>query len=170
MIVYVAASSSERERARWALAAVKDAPGLVLSHDWLEHIEAVGSANRGISPQDARRYAEAAVQNVLRASLLWLLVPTEPTFGAGVELGIAALAVRAQIRAPRFVIASGGRRDVSIFVGLAPRYFRTEAHALAHIMEVAVLENKRIAKSVTATLSGNCPPPPLHPSFDPTEV
>lgn len=160
MIVYVAASSSEKKRARWALDSVREAPQLTLSHHWLEHIEAVGSANRGISPEDAARYARMALGNVRRAFIFWLLIPQEPTFGAGVELG-AFVTLRDRYPSRR-IIASGPGRDVSIFVGEADHYFRDDALALVYL--------NREAEAVRGRRAGILKGAQAPDRFDPTKV
>ena len=99
MIVYLSASSSERDRARWALDCIKDAPDLVLAHDWLSEIEDKygGIANHGITLEAAGPIAWTSIAHVARSGLLWLLVPEKPTMGAGVELGAFAMAMSAGV-------------------------------------------------------------------------
>ena len=159
MIVYVSASSSERVRARWALDCVKEAPDMVLGHDWLTEIEDRygADANRGIGFDVSSKIAWDTIARVARSGLLWLLVPETATMGAGVELGAFAMAMSAGIASPRQIVASGPGPDVSVFTGLAGAYFEHDADALKHLYETAreVRERERVEKRVPfSELSG----------------
>ena len=155
MIVYLSASSSERDRARWALDCIKDAPDLVLAHDWLSEIEDKygGIANHGITLEAAGPIAWTSIAHVVRSATLWLLIPEKATFGAGVELGAFAVASMSGLGAPRRIVASGPGPDVSVFTGLADTYFEHDADALKHLYETAreLRERERVVKRVPAS-------------------
>ncbi len=180
VIVYVSASSSERGRARWALDCVKDAPDMVLAHDWLTEIEDKhgGSANRGLGFDVSSKIAWDTIARVARSALLWLLIPETATMGAGVELGAFAMAMSAGLASPRRIVASGPGPDISVFTGLADTYFEHDADALKHLYETAreLRERERVVKRVpTSELSEaaqaaealGVPPGPLHRAGDP---
>lgn len=148
MIVYLSASSSERDRARWALDCVMEAPDLVLAHDWLQEIEDRygGVANRGVTLEDAVLIAWASIRHVERSGLLWFLVPETATMGAGVELG--AFAMQKRIGKPGLIVASGPGPDVSVFVALADIYFEHDTDALKYLYEYARADRERLDSKV----------------------
>lgn len=139
MNIYVAGSSSktERGRAAHAMAAIEQTPGLELAHHWVRQIEEWGTSNDGITPRESRRLSSLAIDRVLDAALFWLLVPEVGSMGAGAELGAFTVARSYLVRTPRWIIASGGRRDVSIFVGQADHYFEKDVDALLWIRSMA---------------------------------
>ena len=61
LCVYIAASSSEMDRARLAFDAIKAAPECELALDWIAQIETVGVANEGIPIVEGASYAAQSV-------------------------------------------------------------------------------------------------------------
>jgi len=133
--VYVAAASSEMERAEKVMQALRDT-GITVVSTWPQVIRKVGKAN----PMDAprRQRAEWAAQDlteVAQANVLWLLLPEKETIGAWIEFGHALMIAAAAERAAAMglpgafyrVICSGKER--SIFTALV-EHFETDDAAL----------------------------------------
>lgn len=87
--VYVAAASSEIERAKRAMQMLRD-KGIEVVSTWPEVIEKVGEANPMGAPRaDRRRWAMDDLNELMQATVLWFLLPPPSlnTTGAYVELG-----------------------------------------------------------------------------------
>lgn len=128
MRVYVAASSQEVDRARYAMRAVERA-GCELTHDWTQDLAAVGCAQGYALPSRRRReIAERDLMAIRRADVLWLLIPETRTAGAWAEWGYAWAVCPT-------LIASGCERDEApLFIELADHVFRTDDLA-AHFLK-----------------------------------
>ena len=87
--VYVAAASSEPDRARIAMDLVRSNPRMMLAYDWLADIEGEDTPDDQLSDEDRLMYAEVDLRGVLEADVLWLLSPEKATKGAWVEFGYA---------------------------------------------------------------------------------
>lgn len=75
MIVYVAGSSDEIDRARRWIAALRT-DGIHVTSSWPENVAAVGSANpRDAATPDRARWANNCVDELVRAELIWFLAP-----------------------------------------------------------------------------------------------
>lgn len=122
--VYVAASSRELERAKWAMAQIR-AMGHEISHDWVRCVEEEGEANPSAATLDqCEKWAWDDLEGVENADVIWLLMPDAGGFGAGVELGYA-IGMDREIR----IVASGPTR-CSIFTALADACYPNDEDAL----------------------------------------
>jgi hypothetical protein len=96
MKVYVAASSQEMPRARAVITAIREA-GHEITHDWVEVIEGVGSANpENASVEECRKWAQEDFDGVYHADVVVFLAPNKGTAqGAFTEFGYALGLIRA---------------------------------------------------------------------------
>lgn len=92
-----------------------------------------------LSDADRIKYAQADLDGVLQADIVWLLAANDKgACGSWVELG-AALALRALVPAglgvagPHIVV-SGPKNKRTIFTELADKLFETDEEALAYIV------------------------------------
>jgi nucleoside 2-deoxyribosyltransferase len=121
--VYVAGSSGQIERAKSAIAALRER-GHIVTHDWPVLVERVGSANPpDASSADRTDWATDDLKGVHDADVFWLLMPSTDGFGAAVELGYA-------LAHGRPVVVSGGTPSRSIFTELATWMFDRDDQAL----------------------------------------
>jgi hypothetical protein len=141
MRVYVAAASSEIERAEKWMARLREA-GVEVVSTWPEVIRKVGAANPMEASREERAgWASADLSELSSANVLWLLLPEKPTSGMWIEYGyglcfgaVAKEAREAGVEgAPKFQIVSSGI-ERSIFTALAPNY---ESDEVAFEMIVA---------------------------------
>jgi len=141
MKVYVAAASSEIERAEKWMAKLREA-GITVVSTWPEVIRKVGAANPMTAPREQRAgWAMADLSELSHASLLWRLLGA-PSEGACTEFGyavlFASLAHEARLAgvemAPKFKIITSGE-ERSIFTALAPNY-ATDEDAFAAILQM----------------------------------
>lgn len=112
---YVAASSRQMAEAESMMDALRER-GIRITVDWVVHVRADGSANRGLSEGQRRAAAEHDLLGVECADIVVLLVPPEgvPTAGAWVEIGYA-LALQIPVHAI-------GDCEVSIFTSLCRQW------------------------------------------------
>jgi hypothetical protein len=133
--VYVAASSSEMDRARAVFSLVKSDPALSLALDWIAQIERVGVANAGISIDDGARYAEPSVRAVRECGALVFLIPTSGgSRGAWFELGIA-------VACEKPIVVVGDPVPVSIFASYAAKHgthVATDEQAIEAVRRLAL--------------------------------
>lgn len=130
MNIYVAGSSLEVALIEEYMRRLR-AAGHIITHDWTVPVrESAQIAQRDLTEADRWRHARADRQGVLDADIFWMLIPTTPSSGAWVELGIAAGGGR-----PGLSIVSGDWRR-SIFTSLADQRFDTHAEAFAFIMDL----------------------------------
>lgn len=123
--VYVAAASAEVSRARHAMREL-EIHGYEVTSNWPDVIESVGVANPpGATAFDRRHWSWTCLQQLERASVLWLLMPEAPTVGAFVELGYAIA------RAKRIVTSGDTRRSIFTSTG---QEFATDGDALAFLL------------------------------------
>lgn len=128
MRIYVAASSAEVERVRWAMDAVR-ALGCEV-YDWR-----VGHRpTEDLTREERRAAAYADLAEIRRPTVLWCLAPSGRS-DARVELGYA-LAMTVMGERPHEVIVSGQLRSRGIFASLA-REYDSDAEALAEIAALA---------------------------------
>lgn len=128
--VYVAGSSAELERARWAMSAL-DGYSIEVTHDWVSSVEEVGSANPAEATDDERlAWADDDLSGVYQADVLWLLMPKQGSIGAYVELGLAI--------ALGMPIVISGDHERSIFTVFGER-FEQDADALDWITDLIAL-------------------------------
>lgn len=109
--IYIAGSSAEPARVRWAMDAINATPGLRVAHDWLASIERGAPANAELSLAERRTYAADDLRAVHAAAVVWFLAPEKPTRGAWLEVGYA-------LALGKVVIVSGDTAQ-SIFCALA---------------------------------------------------
>lgn len=117
MRVYVAGSSRELPRVRWAMDEIR-AIGGTITEDWASKVErqlADGMTDADLSEHVRSEAVEACLNGVRAADVFWLLAPpdTAPSRGAWVELGYALGLRRAG--AHLAIVASGGHARRSIF-------------------------------------------------------
>lgn len=137
--IYVAGASSEIGLVIEVMRSLREG-GFEITYDWTDAVAKFGSAGAELSEEDRRAQANKAINGVLNADILWLLVPDRAvTFGAWIEYG-AALAQRGQPTPSRsfyegdspFVIISCGAG--CIFALLADKRFETHEAALAWLL------------------------------------
>jgi hypothetical protein len=130
MRIYVAASSKELDRAKWAINELR-ALGHTVTHDWPAEVEKVGSANpTDATIDEAASWSIEDLDGVDDAEVLWLLVPEADGFGAGVELGYAICLRDRTFDAPPIHIVCSGPYLRSIFTSLADALYMTDMDAL----------------------------------------
>ena len=90
MKVYVAASSSDLERAKKWMRALREI-GVRVTSDWVEIIEDVGLANpRDAGPKARKKWSTHDLSGVDECDVLWFLVPDKANGrGAYFEAGFA---------------------------------------------------------------------------------
>lgn len=137
--IYVAAASSEIERAKAVMSSLR-AIGFEVVSDWPEMIEAAkrehgdNAANPTNATDEQRlEWAMHDLHQVARARALWILLPIDkPTIGAWVELGATvAFSIVEQTFAPneanRYTISSGPNPKRTIFTAFTDHYETDEA-------------------------------------------
>jgi hypothetical protein len=101
-----------------------------------------GSDSAPLTPEQRRTYAQADLDGVLSADVVWLLAANDKgACGSWVEIGAAIVARDLAARSGRFVakscppmvIVSGAKNRRTIFTELADRLFDTDEHALQYI-------------------------------------
>lgn len=128
MLVYLAASSRERERARHWLDALSAHPHLRLAHDWLAHIEAEHRPDHAIPLAEQLDYALGDLSGIERCDVVWLLAPMTVTKGAWFECGFAYGLKRAN-GTPGWLVS--GDAASCIFASLADQLVRSDGEAFA---------------------------------------
>jgi hypothetical protein len=143
--VYIAASSRELERVRWAQRALASV-GAILTYDWVPYIDraiASGIPETRMPTSARREQAIRDTEGVRSCDLLWWLAPTEPTRGAWFELGIACE------RASRPIIIVSGteeQRLQSLFTHTPEVSHHTTDNAAVALIAAAVrMRNGRCA-------------------------
>jgi hypothetical protein len=135
--VYVAGASREpeRTRAREIMERVRQSEVLCLAHDWVSQLAAEAIPDRELTRAEAARYSGTDLHHVMRAQVLWLLVPSAAsTIGAWVEFGTAC-GIKT-MRTDRLIVASGDCKS-SIFCAQAEE-FETDEQAYARIVAWAL--------------------------------
>jgi hypothetical protein len=130
-IVYVAGASRELARVQRAFDLVGAATLLDLAHDWLKVQAQEPIPDDQLARAQARRYAAEDLAHVVRADLVWLLAPNEPTKGAWIEFGYAL----ARGEGKRVVVS--GPCEQSIFCALADEEHADDVKAFDAIVEWA---------------------------------
>lgn len=113
--IYIAGSSKERERARALMDWAHAQHNLVVTFDWERCIDEVQSKlplEDKHLPEDVQLdAANKDTAAVMKASILWLLIPRTESTGCHTELGIAIGVQKASWRSsayrPQRIIASG---------------------------------------------------------------
>lgn len=127
--VYVAASSKELERAKWAMAQVR-ALGHDITHDWVRCVEQEGEANPAAATlSQCQKWAWDDLEGVSNADVVWVLMPDQDGFGAGVELGYA-------LSNPYMRIICSGPTRRSIFSALADNCFPNDSDVVEELRYV----------------------------------
>lgn len=130
------AASSELERAERVVAALREA-GCELTYDWTVDVRAArerGVCAEQLDDHEARRLAEADLRGVRDADVCLLLAPEAPTFGAGVEFGVALVLARDIGRDTRlYVSGPAARRSIFTRARGVSAIFATDEDAVAHI-------------------------------------
>lgn len=135
--VYIAASSAEIDRAaKWGDFA--RTAGFEVTSNWVENIRKVtaeragGNLNEGANPRfvsvaERRGWANENLDNIERAAVFWLLVPSAatPSQGAYYEFGYAT-------KAGKYTIASGGEQRF-VFTAKAWNLADTDEHGFAYL-------------------------------------
>ncbi len=127
MKLYIAGSSKDLDRCERAIAAVR-ALGHEVTFDWCAHVRSSPSGANVGSDAVLAEAARLCLAGVMRAHLLWLLVPAvdKPSAGAWWEVGAADMAgVR--------IIASDpdGPKQACVFLHLpSVRRYDSDAEAL----------------------------------------
>jgi nucleoside 2-deoxyribosyltransferase len=128
--VYVAGSTMEMDRARFAMKSLKDI-GIEVTSTWVDVVTGVGDPNpRAASAIDRFKWSEADLVEVKNANLIWFLVPgpNAPTRGAWLEVGYAHALGKPGV-------ASGDTKS-SIFLALFDE-FTTDSEARVFIAKIA---------------------------------
>ena len=116
--MYIAGSSNPMEKGRVsaAMSMVKSHPNMHLTLDWLEIIEAAGSANAGLSYAVRHKAALDDIEGVITANVLWLLAPDNGGKGCWFEAGVAEGWNRAaKMPQQQIQIIASGNTQQSIF-------------------------------------------------------
>ena len=130
MKVYVAAASSEIERAEHWISELKKI-GVTITCTWPESVRSVGAANPPEATLEQRTgWAMQDLAEVREADVFWFLLPSpgHSTSGAWTELGCAS-------ETKRKIVMSG--ESHSVFVGLCHAYCKTDQDAFDVIRRVS---------------------------------
>lgn len=150
MKVYVAASSSEMERAKNAIAMLT-AIGIECTSRWVATIERVGDANPAEATREDRvQWAQDNLDDIERSDAVWMLAPSPGVMshGAFFELGFA-IALRNNraflegVLTPRIVASGGDHRWV--FLALADFVEPNDAMGLDAVVELFHEEARTLA-------------------------
>jgi hypothetical protein len=135
--VYVAGSSGELERVESVIATLRSAPGIHILHDWTKAVRAARAAgfdsDAALSDQDAKSHALIDLDAVRGAQVFLLLAPASPSFGAGVEFGVALERMRRSFLGVETIVCGPAAR-ASIFTRLASEIRDTDEQGIAEVL------------------------------------
>lgn len=123
--LYVAGASAEIDAIEPRIARLR-AAWAEITHDWVADVRAAGTANVGLTTDQRKRYAQTDLNGILRAEVVWLLVPSTLSKGCWIELGIALGQYK------RIVVSDDD--EMSIFTALASEAFATHDEAEAYLV------------------------------------
>jgi hypothetical protein len=124
--IYISAASAEIGRAEAFAVAAGSIRGVGITHPWWEVMRAVGRPDHELTADERRAHAKADVLGVQRADVVVVLVPSAPSIGLYVELGIAISA-----QTDSFLVAVGDVEKLGLFGSLVDAVARDETEALA---------------------------------------
>ena len=141
MKIYVAGASAERAVVGRYIAKLREA-GAEITFDWVAPIEADGGvANEGLSPERSQELAQAALDGVEAAEVVWILVPKTASIGAWIEMGSAltlrrrrALSSDGTSGLPRIFVSGAYQR--TIFSSLTCEVYDRDEDAYSAIVEM----------------------------------
>ena len=133
--VYIAASSRDLERVRWAQQALV-AVGATLAHDWTQTL---AHDERAMNRRDRSRLASECIEGVRSCGLFWMLAPPCPSCGAWSELGVAIQRVERPI-----IIVSGTveQRMQSLFTDAPEVSHHTSDNAAVALIAATVRQRR----------------------------
>jgi hypothetical protein len=135
--VYVAGSSGELERVESVIATLRSSPGVHILHDWTKDVRAARAAgfasDAALSDADAKSHALTDLDAVRGARVVLLLAPASPSFGAGVEFGVAIERARRSFLGVQTIVCGPFARS-SIFTRLASEIRDTDAAGIAEVL------------------------------------
>ncbi len=137
--VYVAGASNPAElgRAELCMNEMRRLLGPdVITHDWIRDIKEAPCADFDLSDPACARYATNDVDAVEAADVIWLVVPSGPSTGAWVELGVA-LGLRRAAARKQLIVASGPDVRRSIFTRLCDELHEKDSDARDSITRFA---------------------------------
>lgn len=106
--IFVGGGSGEREEVAAAISLLR-AAGWEVTLDWPEEMRRTPSLrDRAHAYQLGGRYEDA----ILKASIVWILLPKTKSEGAAAELGMARMAIRMSGNPSKGLIVSGGIDDL----------------------------------------------------------
>lgn len=109
--IFVGGGSDEREEVAAAISMLRSA-GWEITFDWPEEMRRVPVLrDRSHAYQLGGRFEDA----ILRASIVWILLPRTKSEGAAAELGMARMSIRMGGNPSRGLIVSGGIDDLGRF-------------------------------------------------------
>ena len=121
MKIYVCGGSSELDAVKERMRQLREM-GHEITHDWTATVSAVGDANPRTATHKQRvRWSGEDLLGVEEASIVWVMLPTKPSFGCAFEMGFA-------VGTGHAVIVSGDWR-ASIFSSQAEHRFDEHDHA-----------------------------------------
>ena len=130
--VYVAGAYAEAPRVERAFDWVRSRDELALAHDWLSVIRAVNKPDGDLSRADARKYANADLEQLRAADLVWFLLPQAHVGrGCWVEFGYA-LGL-----SPSPAIVTSGPQLPTVFAALADQHCALDIVAERYILMIA---------------------------------
>lgn len=130
MKIYIAGSSKEAQYIAECIRKVKGA-GHEVTFDWTVPVLAAVIPDHELTDEERWHHASTDAQGVDDADVFWMLIPSTPSLGAWVELGIAWRG------SGKLVIVSGDRKK-SIFTALSDEKYDTHEEALARILRQPV--------------------------------
>lgn len=134
--VYVAASGTDLERAARWMEALRRA-GVEVVSTWVENVLKWGGVSNPVDQPEAHRaLADAQAAEVVRADILWLLMPPSSSHGALWELGRADALGKA-------TVVSGAGVARSIFTARALR-FEDDLDAFADVLACSLRPLRRV--------------------------
>lgn len=136
MNIYVAGSSREMPRVE-RMAKRAESLGLSITWPWWIQIQqsiARGLLDSDLSTPDQAAHASCDLAGIDRASIVWVLHPTEGiSEGASIEYGYALHARKSR---PLTVVVSGPAAERSLFASLACRRYTSDEDALGFLAEL----------------------------------
>jgi hypothetical protein len=131
MRVYISGSSRELDHLETLAAELAGHPGVTVADRWMRDVRAnmaAGRTDADLTDDERHEAAEADYRDIRRSQVFWLVVPSTPSKGAWVELGLVVT------NGGKIVIASGNT-NATIFCHLAEvKRFATHAEAIAFII------------------------------------
>ena len=132
LMVYVAGSSLERDRARGCIALVRSVRGMSIQLDWVADMDRATQHEVLLPLEIQERIATRCLRAACTADVVWFLSPTQPSRGAWAELGAALMSLSSP-----YIVVSGEHTSAFLAHPNIDQRFATDAEAFDHIRRLA---------------------------------